>query len=609
MTARLPCPPAPAPLEADAARFDELFASRAQRRGFRDCVGGLLRDGGRNKTLTCLAGTEPDVGAQHPEAQRLQWFLSESNWDEEKINDRRLEVLKEDPATRPHPGGVLIIDDSGDRKAGHATDCVSRQYIGSVGGIQNGIVAVTTTWADEAVYYPLHAEPYTPAPRLEGGRRDPAFRTKGQIAGELAGRACGAGFPFRAAVGDCFYGPSESPGFVAGLREAGTPFVLGLKPNQRLARPDGEDGPRTPAEAARERDWGGPGRPGQWTRVERVFRDGHAETWWAADCRAGSYRIYGPMRLVVATTDPAALPECSTWYLATDFARPDLPTPPDPPRPAAALAEVVYLYSLRPWCEQDYKQGKNELGWADFQVRSSRAIRRHWILVNCAFSFCWHHEQHADAPAWRDVPPPTPPAPEAGPGIPPETPPETRPPQPAGPPQAPAPEAGPGIPPETPPETRPPQPAGPPQAPAPEAGPGIPPETPPETRPPQPAGPPQAPAPEAGPGIPPETPPETRPPQPAGPPQAPAPEAGPDIPPETPPETSPAPASPPAPTTRQRPVLCWPVALRRVRSWLTPLHMLQCIIRACDFISLSPEVQNLLYTLKAGQGINLYLPP
>ena len=39
--------------------------------------------------------------------------------------------------------------------------------------------------------------------------------------------------------------------------------------------------------------------------------------------------------------------------------------------------------------EQGYKQVKGELGWADFQVRSDRAIRRHWALVVCAFSFCW----------------------------------------------------------------------------------------------------------------------------------------------------------------------------------------------------------------------------
>ena len=35
---------------------------------------------------------------------------------------------------------------------------------------------------------------------------------------------------------------------------------------------------------------------------------------------------------------------------------------------------------------------KDELGWADFMVRSDRAIRRHWTLVCCAFAFCWWNE-------------------------------------------------------------------------------------------------------------------------------------------------------------------------------------------------------------------------
>ncbi len=39
--------------------------------------------------------------------------------------------------------------------------------------------------------------------------------------------------------------------------------------------------------------------------------------------------------------------------------------------------------------EQGYKQVKHELGWGDFQVRTDRAIRRHWALVGCAFSCCW----------------------------------------------------------------------------------------------------------------------------------------------------------------------------------------------------------------------------
>ena len=50
---------------------------------------------------------------------------------------------------------------------------------------------------------------------------------------------------------------------------------------------------------------------------------------------------------------------------------------------------MVRLYGLRNWVEQGYKQLKRELGWADFQVRADRAIRRHWALVGCAFAFCW----------------------------------------------------------------------------------------------------------------------------------------------------------------------------------------------------------------------------
>ncbi|WP_239149614.1 transposase [Streptomyces sp. SID12501] len=80
-----------------------------------------------SKTLTCLAGTEPVVGAQHPAAQRLQFFLSESTWDHERVNARRVELLRSDPATAPHPGGVLVIDDSGDRKDGKATARIGRQ--------------------------------------------------------------------------------------------------------------------------------------------------------------------------------------------------------------------------------------------------------------------------------------------------------------------------------------------------------------------------------------------------------------------------------------------------------------------------------------------------
>jgi len=60
------------------------------------------------------------------------------------------------------------------------------------------------------------------------------------------------------------------------------------------------------------------------------------------------------------------------------------------PHAVADLTEVVRCYGIRHWVEQGYKQVKTELGWADFQVRSYTAIRRHQALVHCAFSFCWN---------------------------------------------------------------------------------------------------------------------------------------------------------------------------------------------------------------------------
>jgi hypothetical protein len=64
--------------EGYVARFDDLFRTRARRRGFRRCLEGLLLPAEGNETLTALANIEPVVEAQRKEAQSLQWFLSSS---------------------------------------------------------------------------------------------------------------------------------------------------------------------------------------------------------------------------------------------------------------------------------------------------------------------------------------------------------------------------------------------------------------------------------------------------------------------------------------------------------------------------------------------------
>jgi DDE superfamily endonuclease len=281
---------------------------------------------------------------------------------------------------------------------------VGRQWLGRYGKTDNGVVTVTTLWADERVYYPVDAVPYTPARHFAKGKNDPAFRTKLQIGAGLAIRAREAGFTFRAVVADSAYGDQD--GFRSELAEAGLPFVMALKP-RRGTWARGPDA-HTPVDAARALAWNGPGGPGDWQPVTRDFRDGHTETWYAAEATLGWWGPDGARRLVVATADPATLPAKATWYLVTSLPRPGGPREAASPHPAAGLAEIVRIYAIRNWIEQSYKQVKDELGWADFQVRSDTAIRRHQALVCCAFSFCWA--------AWFAGHPPQDAAPQLGPG-------------------------------------------------------------------------------------------------------------------------------------------------------------------------------------------------
>jgi DDE superfamily endonuclease len=395
MSTRLPVVPAPEPLEAYAQHFDPLFTKRNQRDRFRRYLEGLLLPAERNKTLTALANTEPVVGAQHRQAQSLQWFLSESTWDSHTLNRRRVDLLRADPTSAPDDRGVLVIDETGDRKDGHKTAHVGRQYLANLGKTDNGVVSVSSLWADERVYYPLEVEPYTPAHWFARGKADPAFRTKPQLALTLVERAVTQQWPFRAVVADAFYG--ENPTFRMGLSPLTVGYVLGLKPSHCWWHATEDVG--SLAEVAEAADWAGPKRPGAWGQVVRTFRDGHAEVWWALEVVAGPYGPTKHQRAIVVTTDPGQLPDVTTWYLLTNLPAPGSERAATSWLTPASLAEIVRLYGLRMWVEQSYKQVKHALGWAEYQVRSDVAMRRHWVLVWCAFSFCWWQLGHGAAEA------------------------------------------------------------------------------------------------------------------------------------------------------------------------------------------------------------------
>jgi SRSO17 transposase len=358
---------APGPLEDFALEFDAVFATPAQRRSWRTILSGLLAPRDRNKTPTALAGAEPIVQAQAAEVQRLQYFLSEADWCVEELTAQRLALLQHQAATAAHAAGVLVLDDTGDRKDGNATAHVGRQYLGSLGKVDNGIVAVTTLWTDGRLYDPLHTAPCTPAKRLARGKAEAEFRTKPQMAVELIEQARAAGIPYRAVVADCFHGDND--GLVSHPRARRWPFVVAHRGSVGRGWAP-EDMAHSFEEALHDT------RLSAGHKIRRRFSDGHQETWWAVEPQFPGHGPTRACRALCVTTDRIKRPAQGTWYLTTNLKQ-------------ASLEEIAAIHAMRHWVEQGYKQMKDELGWADFQVRSDRAIRRHWELVCCAFAFCW----------------------------------------------------------------------------------------------------------------------------------------------------------------------------------------------------------------------------
>ena len=366
-TPRKPTVPATDAIDAFCARFDHLFTRRAARQAFRHYLIGLLLPREHNKTMTVLASLVPGGNRQ-----QLHHFLHDAPWDVQAMNARRLQIWQEHPTLRPHGRGVLIVDETGDRKRGRGIPFAAQQYIGKVGFTANGVVSVTSHWTDGTRHVPLGVKPYRPASRLPEGKKDPHFRTKPELAWELIEEAWRSGIPFRAVVADCIYG--EHPTLTANLFCADIPYVVAIHSNHGVWQ-FVEDPANPPAFNPREAAERVPLE--QWQRVVRQDSHGKELVHYVVELELGN--AYGPRRnwrLIAATTDPRILKKDDTWYLLTTL-----------PLQEASSREVYETYCLRDWIEHYYKPVKHELGWADFQTRDAEAIIRHWQLVMLAFTF------------------------------------------------------------------------------------------------------------------------------------------------------------------------------------------------------------------------------
>jgi SRSO17 transposase len=162
-------------------------------------------------------------------AQSLHHFLAQSPWSVIEVRERRLsktlKALKGKKIT-------VILDETGDRKKGKTTDYVARQYLGSIGKIDNGIVSVNAYGVYEHLTFPLIFKVFKPKGTLKFKDK---FQTKIELASEIVEELIDFGFKIELVLADSLYGESSS--FIQTLDKHQLPWILAIRNNHGVWMP------------------------------------------------------------------------------------------------------------------------------------------------------------------------------------------------------------------------------------------------------------------------------------------------------------------------------------------------------------------------------------
>lgn len=373
-------------------RFDDCFARKDTRAHLSVYVEGQLSDLSRKSV-------EPIALAADVPVRTLQEFLSQHRWQEDRARDRLQQIVAAEHAS---PHAVGIIDETSFVKQGVKTPGVQRQYLGTVGKQQNGIVTVHLAYAADDFHCLLDGELFLP----ESWARDPercaeakipaemTYRPKTEIALELYDRARANGIHFAGLTFDEWYG--GKPAFLQALDQRQQTFVgevprtlMGwINPPRVTHRPfhrHGHRGRKTPRLVAGSR----PARSVEHLRWwHPVLKEQKWKRWRVKDGEKGPM-IWEVKHAPFYPQGPDGLPG-PRWHLV--IARNAL----DPteikffvcnPTADTSVGTILLVAFSRWRVERCFEDGKGEIGLDHYEGRCYPGLKRHLILSTISYLF------------------------------------------------------------------------------------------------------------------------------------------------------------------------------------------------------------------------------
>lgn len=335
-------------------------------------------------------------------SRNLQQFLCHSKWVHKEVIDHVAQDVNAILGDARNAG--YFIDESGIGKQGKASVGVARQWLGRLGKVDNGQVAVFGALAKGQYVAPVDVRLYLPREWANDPKRceragipveEQKFRTKTELALELVRHARQNGLRFGWVGADAGYG--KGPGFCFSLDEMGETFCVDVHSDFRVYLEDPK--PYLPQNANK------PGRPftkyqsdQQGIEVRDLVKSLPPQRWKKVTLRKttrGILRVRA-CRVKVFIWDGES-DKVKFWTLIVTKSLEDnsdmkmsLSNAPN----GTKLKRLGWMQRQRFWIERTFEDAKSECGMADYQVRKWRAWHHHMALVMMAMLFMLTEKIH-----------------------------------------------------------------------------------------------------------------------------------------------------------------------------------------------------------------------
>jgi len=326
------------------------------------------------------------VIAPDDDGQNLQYFVSESPWATQTVLQQVQDEIRGTPALAT--GGVLLLDESADEKAGPTSAGAGRQHNGRLGKIEMSQVgtflafykAPVWVWVDGELFLPEHW--FTPAMAAARWRAgvppDREFATKVQLGWRMIQRVRERGLPFEAVACDDLYG--RAGWFRRAMAAAGIIYMAEVPATTQvyLAPPICPLPARADEVTAAPPDLALAGAVAVEVRAVAQRADTVFQSILVRHTERGALQDPFAMRRVWTLHDGTVAEE---WLVIRRHSDGRLSyalsnAPADTPH-----ERLAWLKCVRHFVERTNQDAKSEAGWDELQAQKYRAWAHHLALV------------------------------------------------------------------------------------------------------------------------------------------------------------------------------------------------------------------------------------